>query len=130
MRRSIGIQYFRHNQKGIHATRGPEKPATGLSRQSESLPSACSVELPSKDHIGAIFELTTKIRPYLGSCCVDFVLALYPSSQIYSNLLFMMRCTPANYFFVFSVIETSSEKVEEQYVFQSWGILPNRPVMT
>ena len=27
--------------------------ATGFSRQSESLPSACSVELPSNDHIGA-----------------------------------------------------------------------------
>ena len=63
--------------------------ATGFSKQSDELPSACSVELPSKDHIGQSSSFPPKSERtivLLRRLCVG----LYPSSQMYSNLLFML----------------------------------------
>ena len=61
--------------------------ATGLSKQSELLPSACSVELPSKDHMGQSSKFPLKLCTTLVlllSVCVG----LYPSSQMYSSFAY------------------------------------------
>src|SRR5580658_8086456 len=60
--------------------------ATGLSTQSELLPSACMVELPSKPHLGRSARV--------GGCSNSFIRVLprragtgcLPSSQMYSSL--------------------------------------------
>ena len=58
--------------------------ATGFKRQSEAPPSACRVELPSKDHSLQSFifpEKSVSIIVLLRMLCVGS----NPSSQIYSN---------------------------------------------
>ena len=58
---------------------------TGFSKQSESPPSACFVEEPSKDHIGQSSTLPEKlfrISVLLRMFCVGS----YPSNQMYSSL--------------------------------------------
>ena len=60
---------------------------TGFSRQSELFPSACCVELPSKDHIGQSSIFPEKSLSILVLLLRDWV-GLKPSNQIYSNLDF------------------------------------------
>ena len=67
---------------------------TGLSKQSELPPSACSVELPSKDHIetssSAPVKFSLLIWVLLRRLCVGW----YPSSQMYSSFDFMLGKSP------------------------------------
>ena len=58
--------------------------ATGFSKQSESPPSACSVEEPSKDHIGHSSTVPPKSLLIMVLLRMLWV-GLYPSSHIYSN---------------------------------------------
>ena len=68
--------------------------ATGLSRQSEALPSACAVELPSNAHIGQ----SSSASPKLVSTRVllrRFWVGEKPSSQMYSSLVFIPLLAPS-----------------------------------
>src|SRR5216684_1900579 len=67
------------------------KTRTGLSTQSELLPSACMVELPSKPHKGSCssdgklsYSLICVLPRRLGT-------GVYPSSHTYSSLYFVMQ---------------------------------------
>ena len=73
---------------------GSGKMATGLSKQSEALPSAWRVEEPSNIQIGQSSrfpEKSSRTIVLLRMFCVG----AYPSSQMYSSLdLVVMRTTP------------------------------------
>ena len=69
--------------------------ATGLSRQSESPPVACSVLYPSNDHIGQSASLPLKFRS-MRVFDRRLWVGLYPSSQMYSSfdLVLMAEACP------------------------------------
>ena len=58
--------------------------ATGFRIQSESLPSACLVELPSNDQSGQSFNLPEKFRR-ISVLLLRLCVGSKPSNQIYSN---------------------------------------------
>src|SRR3954466_6256639 len=75
-----------------HITRTPlvrapsGKTATGLSTQSELLPSACRVELPSKPHSGSCASVGNESNSLICVLPRRLGTGVYPSSQIYSSL--------------------------------------------
>ena len=84
------------------------KRATGFSMQSELLPSACCVELPSKPHIGQSSSDHLSTSPSLMQVLPRRLgTGVYPSSQRYSNLIFAM---------LFCVVSVGCLTVEFQQV--------------
>src|SRR5690606_22061647 len=79
-----------------HITRYPSlragslKSATGLSKQSDDPPGACSVELPSKDHSGQSSSLPPKSLTIL-VLLLKLWVGTYPSNQMYSSFDFDIR---------------------------------------
>src|SRR6267143_5004893 len=80
-----------------HITRTPlvrapsGKTATGLSTQSELLPSACMVELPSKPHSGSCSSVGNESNSLICVLPRRFGIGVYPSSQIYSSLYLVIE---------------------------------------
>src|SRR5213592_2027773 len=67
------------------------KTRTGLSTQSELLPSACMVELPSKPHSGSCSSVGNESNALIWVLPRKFGVGVYPSSQIYSSLYFVIE---------------------------------------
>src|SRR5712671_1811998 len=67
------------------------KTATGLSTQSELWPSACRVELPSKPHSGSCSSVGNESNSLICVLPRRFGVGVYPSSQIYSSLYFVIE---------------------------------------
>src|ERR1700692_1404225 len=65
--------------------------ATGFSTQSELWPSACSVELPSKPHSGSCSSVGNESNSLICVLPRKFGVGVYPSSQIYSSLYFVIE---------------------------------------
>src|SRR6267154_3760430 len=65
--------------------------ATGLSTQSELFPSACIVELPSKPHSGSCSSAGNESNSLICVLPRRFGIGVYPSSQIYSSLYFVIE---------------------------------------
>src|SRR5450755_1150876 len=65
--------------------------ATGLSTQSELWPSACMVELPSKPHSGSCSSVGNESNSLICVFPRRFGIGVYPSSQIYSSLYFVIE---------------------------------------
>src|SRR6266851_9894012 len=65
--------------------------ATGLSTQSELWPSACMVELPSKPHSGSCSSVGNASNSLIYVLPRKFGVGVYPSSQIYSSLYFVIE---------------------------------------
>src|SRR6266852_7617830 len=65
--------------------------ATGLSTQSELWPSACRVELPSKPHSGSCSNVGNESNSLICVLPRRFGIGVYPSSQIYSSLNFVIE---------------------------------------
>src|SRR6266853_7058883 len=65
--------------------------ATGLSTQSELFPSACMVELPSKPHSGSCSSVGNESNSLILVLPRKFGVGVYPSSQIYSSLYFVIE---------------------------------------
>src|SRR6187402_1078308 len=65
--------------------------ATGLSTQSELWPSACRVELPSKPHRGSCSRVGNESNSLICVLPRRFGVGVYPSSQIYSSLYFVIE---------------------------------------
>src|ERR1700719_5111211 len=80
-----------------HITRTPSvraasgNTATGFSTQSELLPSACMVELPSKPHSGSCSSVGNESNSLIWVLPRRFGVGVYPSSQIYSSLYFVIE---------------------------------------
>src|SRR6202022_1296330 len=80
-----------------HITRTPlvrassGKTRTGLRTQSELLPSACIVELPSKPHSGSCSSVGNESNSLICVLPRRFGVGVYPSSQIYSSLYFVIE---------------------------------------
>ena len=64
--------------------------ATGFSTQSELWPSACMVELPSKPHSGSCSSVGKLSNSLSWVLPRRFGTGVYPSSQMYSSLYFVM----------------------------------------
>ena len=62
----------------------------GFRTQSELLPSACSVELPSKPHSGRSSRLGNALYSLICVFPRKFGVGVYPSSQMYSSLYFVI----------------------------------------
>src|SRR5712664_1967742 len=65
--------------------------ATGFSTQSELWPSACRVELPSKPHSGSCSSVGNESNSLICVLPRKFGVGVYPSSQIYSSLYFVIE---------------------------------------
>src|ERR1700733_14120506 len=65
--------------------------ATGFSTQSELWPSACKVELPSKPHSGSCSSVGNDANSLIWVLPRKFGVGVYPSSQIYSSLYFVIE---------------------------------------
>src|SRR6202142_2813130 len=80
-----------------HITRMPSvraasgNTATGLRTQSELLPSACMVELPSKPHSGSCSSVGNESKALICVLPRRLGIGVYPSSQIYSSLYFVIE---------------------------------------
>src|SRR6267143_5772527 len=80
-----------------HITRTPlvrapsGKTRTGLRTQSELLPSACMVELPSKPHSGSCSSVGNESNSLIFVLPRRFGVGVYPSSQIYSSLYLVIE---------------------------------------
>src|SRR3954447_756832 len=64
---------------------------TGLRTQSELLPSACIVELPSKPHKGSCSSDGKLSNSLIWVFPRRFGTGVYPSSHMYSSLYFVIR---------------------------------------
>ncbi len=64
---------------------------TGFSTQSELLPSACRVELPSNPHIGSSSSLGNSLKSLIWVFPRRLGTGVYPSSQRYSSLYLVMQ---------------------------------------
>src|ERR1700704_6430575 len=64
---------------------------TGLRTQSELFPSACMVELPSKPHSGSCSSVGNESYSLICVLPRRFGVGVYPSSQIYSSLYFVIE---------------------------------------
>src|SRR5437899_3196661 len=69
--------------------------ATGFSTQSELWPSACMVELPSKPHSGSCSSVGNESNSLICVLPRRFGVGVYPSSQIYSSLYFVIEISHA-----------------------------------
>src|SRR5215831_21372038 len=67
------------------------KTATGFSTQSELWPSACKVEEPSKPHSGSCSSVGNDANSLIWVLPRKFGVGVYPSSQIYSSLYFVIE---------------------------------------
>src|SRR5882757_6297504 len=67
------------------------KTLTGFRTQSELLPSACMVELPSKPHRGSCSSVGNESNSLICVLPRRFGVGVYPSSQIYSSLYFVIE---------------------------------------
>src|SRR5246127_3313463 len=67
------------------------KTATGLSTQSELWPSACMVDEPSKPHSGSCSSVGNESNSLICVLPRRFGVGVYPSSQIYSSLYFVIE---------------------------------------
>src|SRR6188768_3872430 len=65
--------------------------ATGFSTQSELWPSACMVEEPSKPHSGSCSSVGKAANSLICVLPRRFGVGVYPSSQIYSSLYFVIE---------------------------------------
>src|SRR3954469_646459 len=65
--------------------------ATGFSTQSDEWPSACRVELPSKPHSGSCSRVGNESNSLIWVLPRRFGVGVYPSSQIYSSLYFVIE---------------------------------------
>src|ERR1700710_1246252 len=65
--------------------------ATGLSTQSELRPSACMVDEPSKPHSGSCSSAGNESNSLICVLPRRFGVGVYPSSQIYSSLYFVIE---------------------------------------
>src|SRR6267378_8514178 len=80
-----------------HITRTPlvraasGKTRTGFRTQSELFPSACMVELPSKPHSGSCSSVGSASNSLICVLPRRFGIGVYPSSQIYSSLYFVIE---------------------------------------
>ena len=73
---------------------GSGKTATGCSMQSELLPSACRVELPSKPHIGSSSSVGNTSNSSIFVLPRRFGTGSWPSSQMYSSLYLAISSPP------------------------------------
>src|ERR1041385_1217566 len=67
------------------------KTATGFSTQSELWPSACKVEEPSKPQSGSCSSVGKDANSLIWVLPRKFGVGVYPSSQIYSSLYFVIE---------------------------------------
>src|ERR1700751_4416506 len=67
------------------------KTATGLSTQSELWPSACMVDEPSKPHRGSCSSVGKDANSLIWVLPRKFGVGVYPSSQMYSSLYFVIE---------------------------------------
>src|SRR5687768_18256326 len=65
--------------------------ATGFSTQSELWRWACMVELPSKPHSGSCSRVGNESNSLIWVLPRRFGVGVYPSSQIYSSLYFVIE---------------------------------------
>jgi hypothetical protein len=67
------------------------KTATGFNTQPELWPSACRVDEPSKPHSGSCSKVENAANSLIWVLPRKFGVGVYPSSQMYSSLYFVIE---------------------------------------